>query len=144
MGHKPIKQEKIRVLICTIPLKGHYIPILRIAEALASSPEFQVYFATSHHQLPKIQSISSTIVKIDIQDETEEVLREGAWEYIPLYYYDKIWEAQLHRILDKYKPNVIVSDFLTSAVVRVGQALKIPPLSIYLVQFKYFKPSISP
>ena len=63
--------NKIKVLVNSIPLAGHYIPLVRIAEELVSHQEFSVTFSTSDHEISKISSLGDKVKRLPLQDKGE-------------------------------------------------------------------------
>ena len=62
--------DKRKVLICSLPFSGHYVPMVRIAEALSQHSEFDVTFATSTYEISNIRFSTNKINKLGLNDDT--------------------------------------------------------------------------
>lgn len=83
---------RLKVLLCSVPASGHYIPLLHLAEALRAKPQFEVLFACSTYELPKIAATNPQLRLFGLDDPHDKLFANvEKMEYIPLYYFDEPW-----------------------------------------------------
>ena len=118
---------KIKVFMCVLPFSGHYIPLLRIADALDATGRFAVRIASSSFEIPKMSRQYPKLSMIPLEDPNQ-ALAEHILEQteLPFIYYKDVWTEQLHRCLAENRPDVLVVDVFSTAAMELAHQLHIP------------------
>ena len=118
---------KIKVFMCVLPFSGHYIPLLRIADALDATGRFAVRIASSSFEIPKMSRQYPKLSMIPLEDPNQALVERILEQTeLPSTYYKDVWTEQLHRCLTENRPDVVVVDAISSAAMELAHQLHIP------------------
>lgn len=116
-----ISDNKPLALLVALPAAGHYIPLLRLADALSSS--FQVVFACSEYELPKLK-MNPQVTALALKDQNNTLLHTEM-KQIPFVYFMDEWYPQLLSYMRTNRPKIVIADFFSEPAMRVASELKI-------------------
>jgi hypothetical protein len=136
---------KIKVFMCVLPFSGHYIPLLRIADALDATGRFAVRIASSSFEIPKMSRQYPKLSMIPLEDPNQALVEHILEQTeLPFIYYKDVWTEQLHRCLTENRPDVVVVDAFSYSSYEASTSTSYPygdQLSLFCIISRFAGPT---
>jgi UDP:flavonoid glycosyltransferase YjiC (YdhE family) len=114
--------KKAKIVLVSVPLHGHAIPVLKIADALQRRGH-DVTYVSSASSTARVKAQYPTLEMISLNDRIEEM----ACRVKPNVWFAEImsWCDELRKIVKQIGPDIIVTDMMTMPGAKIANELGI-------------------